>query len=159
MIKGGLPDAIRQQALQNFETYTSEAADHLRWQTETSQSSLKNLTLANGGAVIAILSFIGNRNPQFNEQQLWIAIALFVSGLGCALLGYILADRSHSYFYSFAKASAWFEQAKANGLKLQEPNKNDLLAGNRFMRASASASFFSLSGFIVGAAAAISSLI
>jgi hypothetical protein len=68
---------------------------HFRATIEFSQILIRSLILLNGGAILAILTFIGNfaERPEMQGQlaQISGSIGSFVVGLGLALVGTLLA--------------------------------------------------------------------
>lgn len=87
-----------------LEAATKDAADRVKNQLAIAQEALKALLLANGGAMIALFTFIGNvlsrsAAVQFNASFLRWAFMAFVAGFVVDLLAYVLAFLSQDRFY------------------------------------------------------------
>ena len=54
----------------DYEASTAHASERLRFQQETAVAAIKSLTLVNGGAILALLTFIGNSPAKYNVGDL-----------------------------------------------------------------------------------------
>jgi hypothetical protein len=75
-----------------------EPKDHLQLSTDYSLAGLKGAFAANGGAIVGLLTFVGNRAVVVEPQTLWWAFVWFSLGIGGALLAYLagfLAQAAH----------------------------------------------------------------
>jgi hypothetical protein len=149
---------LAELAREDYEANLSAASSHLEYQVQFAQSLLKNLTLVNGGAIVAILTFIGNTKAQFDTGELWNAIAAFSGGLGSVLLSYLSAHACQSYFHGFHMGAAWKAQTDAKGMIRENENQNDLRIGNRYLHVANFFSVLSLACFVLGSALGISAL-
>ncbi|TXC73560.1 hypothetical protein FSZ31_02095 [Sphingorhabdus soli] len=84
-----------------------EANTHLRFSHEFAQSGLKGLFLANGGAMVSLLTFIGNTNVSNNPRALFWAFVWFSTGLALALASYVAGFLAQSFHMNAA-----FNQSK-----------------------------------------------
>ncbi len=98
----------------------AEAAERLKFQMSIADAAMKALMLANGGAMVALFTFIGNLMAKasaaklpFSTQSLWVAFACFVGGLVAALLCHIAAFVSQDRFYNQSVREAWRTQEAA----------------------------------------------
>lgn len=55
------------------------------------QGALRSFILVNGGAIVALLTFIGNRDVRGVSQDLWVSLMSFSGGLGFGLASTALA--------------------------------------------------------------------
>ncbi len=98
----------------------TEALERIKIQYGIADATLKALMLANGGAMIALFTFIGNlmaksavpRMP-FSTHALWVAFACFVAGLVTALICHGLAFMSQDRFFNQVMREAWRMQDAA----------------------------------------------
>lgn len=97
----------REIARMDYEARIAAAADRLRFQQETGLAAIKSLMLANGGAILALLTFIGNRPGNYDGASLRSAFTYFCVGLGLALLSYLGAYYSQAWFQRFEISNAW----------------------------------------------------
>ena len=151
-------NAITEIAREDYESNLAIAASHLQYQVEFAQSLLKNLTIVNGGAIVAILTFIGNTQSAFDTAQLWQSVSAFSIGLGSVLLSYLSAHACQSYFHGFHMGAAWKAQTDAKGLRRDNMNGNDLKTGNRYLLTANFFSALSLVSFITGSILGIGAL-
>jgi hypothetical protein len=84
----------RELALKEADRRWKDASELLKYATDYAQAGLKGLFLANGAAIIALLTFIGNtKEPEFDPLGIWWAFAWFTFGLVAVLatniLGYV----------------------------------------------------------------------
>lgn len=68
-----------------YEVERSDYAEHLRLQASVGTMALRSLFLINGGAIIGILTFIGNHGADIVAPTIRWSIALFVLGLAAAV--------------------------------------------------------------------------
>ncbi|UAK24177.1 hypothetical protein [Sphingomonas nostoxanthinifaciens] len=88
---------------------TADAADRVKNQLALAQEALKALLIANGGAMVALFTFVGNvlsRAPtvRFDFHNLRVAFCLFVIGFTVDLIAYVLAFMSQDRFYNTSMA-------------------------------------------------------
>lgn len=110
------------------------------------QASLKSLILVNGGAILALLTFLGNTNAEFGPRGMFYAFVWFSVGLTLSMLAHGLA-----YFVqeSYLNAAA----ARMNG-KVEETNGANR-SGSVFIFAAALCCLGGLVLFITGAFVAL----
>ena len=91
--------AKRQEAARlDYEMFRQETSDRLKYQVDFAQSTIRGLTIVNGGALIALFTFIGNTGARFDPSPLWWAFALFGCGLAGTLGAAIAAGFSQGSF-------------------------------------------------------------
>lgn len=97
--------AVLKVAEQDYTAARAEATDRLKNQMTIADATMKALMLANGGAMVALFTFVGNliaksaTKPLFDSAALWTAFACFVTGLVAALLTHAFAFVSQERFY------------------------------------------------------------
>lgn len=149
---------ITEIAREDYASNLAIAASHLQYQVEFAQSLLKNLTLVNGGAIVAILTFIGNTEAPFDTAELWQSISAFSVGLGAVLLSYLSAHTCQSYFHGFHMGAAWKAQTDSKGLIRENISEKDLKTGNRYLLVANFFSALSLVCFVAGSILGIGAL-
>jgi len=114
------PDELARLAAENHTAARAEATERLKFQNGIADAAMKALMLANGGAMVALFTFIGNLMAKasngkipFDTQGLWVAFACFVGGLVAALLCHICAFLSQDRFFNQAMREAWRQQEAA----------------------------------------------
>lgn len=81
----------------------NEASERLHLANEYAQGGLKGLFLANGGAIVALLTFIGNAKVNGpNAGELWSSFMWFSIGLASVLAAYIAGYVSHAFYMQAA---------------------------------------------------------
>lgn len=127
-------DAIRRIAEQDHTAARAEAAERIKNQMSIADATMKALLLANGGAMVALFTFIGNAlakaggKPLFDAASLWTAFACFVAGLVAALLTHALAFVSQERFYHTAMLEVWRAQRVAVTGEAEEPDARETQA-------------------------------
>ena len=107
----------RRVAEQDYAAARAEATDRVKNQMSIADATMKALLLANGGAMIALFTFVGNlvakcaAKPAFDTSALWTAFACFVAGLVAALLTHAFAFLSQERFYHQSMHEVWRNQA------------------------------------------------
>lgn len=110
------PEAWSKIAEGDLAAARADAAERVKAQLTIADAAMKALMLANGGAMIALFTFIGNlvakSSPAlaFNTDRLWVAFSCFVVGLTAVLLCYVCAFVSQDRFYSQAMAEVERQQ-------------------------------------------------
>lgn len=82
-------DKTPQERLINF--YLEDATDRLRFQHDYSIAGFKTLILINGGAVIALLTYVGNVKDGLDATNLQWAFFGYIAGLAVAMAAYLTA--------------------------------------------------------------------
>lgn len=116
-------EAARKIAAEDAAASRADAAERVKNQMSIADQTMKALMLANGGAMIALFTFIGNLvagsaiGVPFDRTKLWIAFACFVAGLVAALLCHLAAFASQDRFYNQSMHEAYRHQALAHGVE------------------------------------------
>lgn len=71
------PNPERERARLHYEELRADAADRIKYQVEYRHAALRGLTIVNGGAIIALFTFIGNDRSavlHLNPTMIWWAL-------------------------------------------------------------------------------------
>ena len=78
-------------------------SDHrLEYTVQYAQAGLRSLFLANGGAVIALLTLVGNTGREVGANGLFWSFIWFGAGLGCCLAAYFFGANSQDHLMNAA---------------------------------------------------------
>ncbi|WP_257554162.1 hypothetical protein [Sphingobium sp. CFD-2] len=143
----------------NHDAKLAEESARLTYQTDFAQAALKNLMLVNGGAVVALLTFIGNSQATFDRAAMSVAFSSFIGGLLLGLAAYILAYFSQAFFMNMNALERSNTQFKM--VMLDEPHKTDPTRriGNCALYAAIGAAVGSVAAFGIGAWHAMNSIL
>ena len=113
----------REIARLDDEQYKQEATARLGIQESLGLAAIKAVTLINGGAMIALFTFIGNASKTVNidVSMLWSGFIFFTSGLALAVLANLLGYLMQVQFYVATIRQAWNAQRLSVG---DVPNEN-----------------------------------
>lgn len=128
-----------------YDAATAEAAERLRFSVGFALSGLQALTLANGGALIALFTFLGNSG----------AVTLFAVGLASNLVAFIGAHLSQDAYYTMAQVEAWKAQAAMAATEYPDDVLKHHRTGTFWQRLAMIAALLALACFICGAAFAL----
>lgn len=148
----------REIALDDYRAYIAEGAERTRFQVDYSQSTLRNLQLVNGGAIVALLTFLGNNDVAFNFRGIWWAFVWFGCGLFSSLAAYLGAFFSQHFYMQVTYLQAWNAQLRARGLQEKYEIQSDHKRGNVALACGVSLAVLSLVFFIIGAFVALLAL-
>ena len=86
-------------AAKEADRFRSAAADRLKLANEYAHGALKGLFVANGGAIIALLTFVGNTKTRISAtSDLRCGFQLFSLGLAAVLMAYVAGYVSHAFY-------------------------------------------------------------
>lgn len=162
------PEAWAKIAEGDLAAARADAAERVKAQLTIADAAIKALMLANGGAMIALFTFIGNpvaRSPAalpFNTGRLWVAFACFVVGLTAALLCYVCAFVSQDRFYNQAMVEAWRQQGAWPRGAATMPDDRERGLNRQGVRAYAAGLMLALIGiaaFMIGCGFALSGVL
>lgn len=143
----------------DYHGFLKESEDRLRYQIEFAQAALRNLLLVNGGAILAMLTALGNSAMDHDSRGMFWSFVWFGVGLSAALLAYFCAFYSQLYFYNAATYQTWNSQAQAHKLDARYDHSADFTRGNLALVIGAILASLSLVTFVVGAFVALKALI
>ena len=122
------PDVIARIAADDLAAARADAAERVKFQVSIADTTMKALILVNGGAVIALFTFLGNLigrggSASFDTAPIWSAFACFIGGLVAALLCHVAAFLSQDRFFNQAMHEVWRTQEAAFTGEPNEPTK------------------------------------
>ena len=68
-----------------------DVSNRTRWQHEFSLAGIRTLVLMNGGAIVALLTYIGRDGSQLSTDRLQASFIAYVVGLVATTIAYLLA--------------------------------------------------------------------
>lgn len=151
-------DAKREAARQEYEAQTAETHARIQYQIDYSKTLLNGLMLGNGGAILALLTFIGNTGSKVAPSAMQCAFGFYATGLAFVFIAYIGAFFSQYFFYNGAQAMAWNAQAEALGSEPRYDILTDQKRGTISMGVGVVFCFLSLISFICGSVSALDAL-
>lgn len=100
----GPMSTVEERTLEDLAASRADAAERVRNQQSFAEKGLGALTVANGGALIGLFTFIGNAVGKhtairFDLSHLWLAFGAFCVGVALTLIAYLLAFWSQVHFY------------------------------------------------------------
>ncbi len=111
-----LSAAQRAEVEFDLQAAREELVERLRNQMTFAEKALAAMMLANGGALIALFTFIGNTVGKsdaplkFSTSYLWGGFALFSLGVALVLVTHLFAFFSQFNFYNQAGEELWRHQ-------------------------------------------------
>lgn len=145
--------------LHEFDYQRAEMLHRLEVQNELGQGALKSMMLVNGGAIIALLTFLGNKQATFDHGAVQCAMWFYGSGLFFCLLAYFGAYFSQANFMQTAGYRVVNAQSRmANDVGTEVPEKY-AADGMKCLYAAIASLFFSLVLFGGGSAFAIKGIL
>jgi predicted RNase H-like HicB family nuclease len=156
---GTVSTARRAIGRTDYEAFIQESSERLRYQVEFSQSALRNLHLVNGGAIIALLTVVGNSVIEYDVRSLWWAFLWFGVGLVASLSAYFGAYFSQANFMNVAVQQAWNAQATSHDLPEPYSLEPEMSRGNIALWGGIGAALTGLASFIIGAFVALGGIL
>ncbi len=110
---------IVREAEQDYAVAVADATDRIKNQMAIADATMKALLIANGGAMVALFTFVGNlvakttKAVPLDPTRIWIGFACFVAGLVAALIVHALAFLSQDRFYNLSMMEARRYQVSA----------------------------------------------
>lgn len=148
----------REIALQDYEHQTTEAMARLQYQVDYSKALLNGLTVGNGGAILALLTFIGNTGSKVDPATMQGAFAAYGGGLALVLVAYASGFFTQYFLYDASQSQAWNAQAEARGVTGQYDVAGPMKHGNLALWAGVAAAIGSMACFIYGSLQALAAL-
>ncbi|MBO9518366.1 MAG: hypothetical protein J7493_09890 [Porphyrobacter sp.] len=128
----------------------NEVRDRLNFQLGLAQSTLRNLMLVNGGALVALLTFIGN-SDSYDRTGIFKASNCFSIGLGLVLTAYFAAFWSQLAHGKDALEKARNELAGQGNADGRAPGLEDSeISGKHRQRLATLLAVLSLVAFVAG---------
>lgn len=149
----------REIATMDYEASIQRSAERLRFQQETGLAAIKSLMFANGGAILALLTFIGNDSGAFDASSLRRAFGAFCLGLTFTLLSYLGAYFSQAWFSNSDTSIAWNYQKDMKSEPRSHDYELEMGRGHGFLIFAIACIFSSLACFGYGAFAALNGIL
>lgn len=158
-----LHEQNREIAKLDYENLKQESVDRLKFQIEYSQGIMRALMLVNGGAIVALFTFIGNIGADgavtYQPVWIWRAFIAFSLGLTLSILSSFGAFFSQYWFALSTVSEMWMKQAEMVGnvpaAELLADRNKLFIKGNRAVGLGILAAILSLVAFVVGSGLAL----
>lgn len=152
----------RETARLDHEALQKDAELRLGYQVEFSHNALKALTLANGGAIVALFTLLGNVDNArlaVDAGLIWWAFAAFTSGLVCTFVASFGAFFSQSFYMLSSQQEAWEKQAEMLGAESKYDHLAEYQKGEKAEFVGIVAAILSLILFAFGGGFALASVL
>lgn len=149
----------REIAVLDYEAAKEEAIERLRFQNELASSLIKNLLLINGGAIVAILTFVGNTKSDLSRMDLKGSLVLFAAGCVFCIVASILGFFAGERFHDATISEAWNAQLRMNGESERHSVSVEIKCGRLAYRFAVLFVLTSVLAFVFGAFNAIDALL
>ena len=149
---------VHELAKKEAERQWAEAERRLAYSVEYAQAGLKALFMSNGGAIIALLTFVGNGANVTEPNAIWWSFVWFSSGLAAVIAAYVIAYLSQSSIMveAFVEArnadAAAFETGQSYKIGKWER------AGNTLSWSAVVVTLLSFVSFVIGAFVALDAI-
>ncbi|MBY0344201.1 MAG: hypothetical protein K2Q29_10130 [Sphingomonadales bacterium] len=148
---GQLTDEQRAVAEADAQRWWDSANDRLRFSVEYAQAGIKSLFIANGGGILALLTFAGDADKIAEPRALFWSFVWFGLGCACALFVYIAGYLSQSHVMQSEYLRSRQATADALGVAREyDPSETDRLS-EVAERTGMICAIVSLSLFVLGA--------
>lgn len=146
----------------DYEDFRAESADRLKIQEGLGTTALRSLILINGGAIIALFTFLGSAGSKaaaMDGRAAWFAFAWFVAGLASVVASTGAAYLMQMYAYHSTVEQMWAAQSRSMGGDRQADIGRTHKLTTIFERATIALAAVSLLAFCVGSGVALDGLI
>ena len=149
--------AKREIAALDFEYAKTDAIERLKFQAQFAEVAWRSLALINGGAIVALFTFIGNAHPSIDYRMMWISFGFFAGGLVFNILSILTGFLAQAFYMKATMSGAWNEQMQMHGYEPlhRELQKTENRWGGRWEASAIVACLLSLAAFIGGAGFAL----
>lgn len=141
------------------DNHFTEMMHRMEVQNQLGQSALKSMMLVNGGAIIALLTFIGNEAHIANASYLKCGLSMFGAGLFLSLLAYFAAYLGQADFMNVAGIRMVDMRAQSMEVDSEETPEIFEKRGMKLLWAAIGLLFGSLLLFGLGAVASINGIL
>lgn len=138
-------------AKMDYEQHAQEIPIRLQFQQDLALAALKGLTLVNGGAIVGLLTFIGNRATSFDQALLGFGLIAFVLGLVFNLAAYIFGYFAQATFMDAIYHQSWNDQRTMFGIPKDNAPDGFEARGTKLLAIGIAVAVSSLVSFGVGA--------
>lgn len=139
-------------AQMDYQQHLQEIPQRLQFQQDLALAALKGLTLVNGGAIVGLLTFIGNTATPIDQHDLGVGLVSFVIGLTANLLAYILGYFSQATFMEATTHELWNDQRDMVGVPRDNEPARYVRIGSWVLFVAILTALTSLASFVYGAA-------
>jgi hypothetical protein len=153
---------------QRIEVARLDHAEHLQeiserrgYQMQLALSALRGLALANGGAIVALFTFIGNVGlASGSSALLWGGFAVFAVGLSASIAATIFGFFAQGYYGFSTQHQIWNEQRMMFGAESDSGEYTAFHAkGQRAENSGVITAIVSLGCFVVGSGLALAGVL
>lgn len=137
-------------AIKEAERRWTDASERLKYANEYAQAALKGLFLANGAAIVALLTFIGNKEAHFGARGIWWAFFWFSLGLASVIATNVLGYISQASYMRASLNISWQASSDAHKLGHNFDHKKDEGRGEVAENTGIALSVLSLTNFLIG---------
>lgn len=138
-------------AKMDYQQHLQEIPQRLQFQQDLALGALKGLTLVNGGAIVGLLTFIGNSATPFDQHDLGVGLVSFVIGLTANLLAYVFGYFSQATFMEATIHELWNDQRDMVGVPRDDQPAKYVRIGGQVLWGAILTALTSLASFACGA--------
>ncbi len=144
---------------QDYDLAVQDVQSRLQYQVDFAQTSLRGLMLINGGAIVALFTFIGNTSAQYDGTWIWRAFGFFVAALAATVLAGMGGFVSQALYMHTSIVEMWNFQDRMHGRPGERDLKRTHFWGNVAEFGAIGVAFVALVLFIIGAWCALSGVL
>ncbi len=148
----------RKYAEDDFKVYFDDAHARLGHAISLGQGTVRSLFLVNGGALIALLTLVGNTGVEVEHRALFFAFIWFGAGLFLTLVASLTFALSQMFFMQSSNTEGWKAQAAKHGHEYSENGDLDDRRGDTFLASTIVLALFSIVFFIIGSFVALDAI-
>ncbi|HEY0148678.1 MAG TPA: hypothetical protein VGB70_06700 [Allosphingosinicella sp.] len=134
----------------DYEALKAETSERMKIQADLAHSALRGLMLVNGGAIVALFTFIGNSNASFDRSLIWWAFGFFATGLILTLAANISGFLAQTHFFLQTNLQSWNAQLEMLGGEAKYEHIPFYKRGMIYQRGGVASAVCALVAFIVG---------
>lgn len=146
-------------ARMDYEARIKSSAERMRFQHETGLAVSKSVLLVNGGAIVSLLTFIGNKDRQFDLSDLRNSFLYFSIGIACSLFAMWLAYTGQDWLSTDDENDAYNFQQDMKREDRIFGNPWHVKLGSSFMMISVTCILLSVAAFVVGSFSALDGIL
>jgi hypothetical protein len=148
---------VRHVAALDYELAKADVLERLKFQATFAEIAWRSLTLVNGGAIVALFTFIGNARPAIDHSLIWVGFGCFAAGLVSNILSIMAGFFAQAFYMKSTTSAAWNKQLEMHGYEPQyaEVQVGEQRAGDRWEWTAIITAVASLLAFVAGAACAL----
>ena len=161
MADAPLADINKEIAKLDYEALQADTAERVRIQTEFAHSVLRGLTLGNGGAIVALFTFIGNADAaaRYDPPLIWWAFASYLIGLVATFAAAFGGFFAQAFYMDSSISESWTKQAEMFETGQAWDHETPYKRGELSERLGIGAAVIGLLGFAVGSGFALAGVL